>query len=207
MITFLYGTGNPAKLHFMREALRELPVRIAGFSEDMSPPEVEETGITPLENARIKAAAYHAHFDIPVFSCDSGLFIEGLPDAEQPGVHVRTMGGKYLSDDEMLAHYSAIAARLGGACIARYRNAISLFCDGQEFYSEDEGLSGEKFMLVTQPHATRRPGFPLDAISVHIASGKYYNDLADVPLFDTGAGFHRFFSGVLDQLAAFDKHH
>ncbi len=36
-------------------------------------PQVEEDGQTPLENARQKALAYYQAFQIPVFSCDSGL--------------------------------------------------------------------------------------------------------------------------------------
>ena len=57
-----------------------------------------------IENARIKALAYYAALKRPVFTCDSGLYIDGLADSEQPGVHVRMVNGKRLTDDEMVVH-------------------------------------------------------------------------------------------------------
>ena len=65
-----------------------------------------ETGNTPLENARQKAIAYYQVFKMPVFSCDSGLYFDEVPDEIQPGVHVRNVNGRCLSDDEMIAYYT-----------------------------------------------------------------------------------------------------
>lgn len=104
----LYGTKNPAKVEAMRKRLEVLNIEIISFySSELKGlckkiPDVPEEGKTPLENARQKAKAYYQAFGIPVFSCDSGLYIEELPDKLQPGVHVRTINGKYLSDEEML---------------------------------------------------------------------------------------------------------
>ena len=42
-------------------------------------------GRTPLENARQKAEFYYSIFKMPVFSCDSGMYIEGLPEEEARG--------------------------------------------------------------------------------------------------------------------------
>ena len=33
-------------------------------------------------------------------------YFDNVPDEIQPGVHVRTINGKYLSDEEMLAYYT-----------------------------------------------------------------------------------------------------
>ena len=41
--------------------------------EGKNVPKVKEDGNTPLENARLKAMVYYEAFQIPVFSCDSGL--------------------------------------------------------------------------------------------------------------------------------------
>ena len=112
MKKLLYGTGNPAKLESMRRRLGGLQVEILGL-EDMEreAPDVSEDGCTPLENARKKALAYHLFYGIPVFSCDSGLYFEGLPEELQPGVHVRTVNGRYLTDGEMLEYYSSMAEK------------------------------------------------------------------------------------------------
>ena len=56
-----------------------LGIEIVGLYETGSAiPDFDETGATPLENARIKAYAYYAVLNRPVFACDSGLYIEGL---------------------------------------------------------------------------------------------------------------------------------
>ena len=92
-----------------------------------------ETGSTPLENARIKALAYYRAFDMPVFSCDSGLYFDNVPDELQPGVHVRNVNGKCLSDDEMVEYYSGLAKKYGNLT-ARYRNAICFVQDEEHIY-------------------------------------------------------------------------
>ena len=125
----LYGTGNPAKLSSMKRIVKKLGMELIGLKDlDCESPDVPETGRTPLENARQKALAYYDAFHIPVFSCDSGLYFDGIPDDIQPGVHVRTIEGKRLTDVEMIAYYSDPARRYGNLR-ARYKNAICLVLD------------------------------------------------------------------------------
>ncbi len=175
----LYGTGNPAKLQAMRANLSKLDIEIIGLKDmEGEIPNAPEDGKTPLENARQKAWTYFHYYQIPVFSCDSGLYIEGIPDELQPGVHVRTVHGKTLTDDEMRDYYSGLAAKYGDLT-AQYINAICLIIDETHVYeSMDESLFGEKFLITSKPHSSiRRPGFPIDSLSKDIASGKYYYDL------------------------------
>ena len=75
----LYGTSNEGKLLLMRRMLKPLNLTLKGL-KDMKEtvPEPEETGKTLLENARIKARAYYEAFQVPVFSCDTGLFLRGF---------------------------------------------------------------------------------------------------------------------------------
>lgn len=175
----LYGTGNPAKLEAMRRRLEGLNIEIIGLKDiDMEIPEIEEDGTTPLENARKKAWGYYQAFQIPVFSCDSGLYIENIPEEEQPGVHVRTIQGKYLTDEEMLEHYTKLAVKYGDLK-ARYRNAICLVMDEKHIYEAmEESMASEPFFITSKPHSTiRKEGFPLDSISIDIKTGKYFYDL------------------------------
>lgn len=180
----LYGTRNPAKLKTMRNRLAGLPVEIIGLSEieektgiSILPP--AEEGDTPLENARQKARAYYEAYKIPVFSCDSGLYCEELPDDLQPGVHVRTVRGIYLSDEEMQQYYAGLA-RQYGQLTARYHNAICLIMDDVNTYERmDESLVSEAFILTDRIHPIKKKGFPLDSLSVHIPTGKYFYDLEE----------------------------
>lgn len=197
----LYGTGNPAKLAAMRTRLAGLPVEVLGLNDmPTPPPRAEENGATPLENALQKALCYYRAYRMPVFSCDSGLYFENAAPEDQPGVHVRNVNGKCLSDEEMTAHYTALAKKYGGLT-ARYRNAICLVLNDTTVYcAMDDTLASEPFRLVDTPHpAPGKPGFPLDPLSVHIPTGKYYFDLPPQAL-DTVAvedGFLEFFKGHL----------
>ena len=102
----LYGTGNPAKAAAMQNRIAGLGIELISLqdlqAQGVEIPDVPETGNTPLENARQKAHSYYESFRMPVFSCDSGLYFEDVPEAVQPGVHVRTVNGVCLTDEQML---------------------------------------------------------------------------------------------------------
>jgi 8-oxo-dGTP diphosphatase len=201
----LYGTGNPAKLSAMKSRLEQLDIELIGLNdleaEGNIIPEVVECGNTPLENARLKALAYYEAFHIPVFSCDSGLYFDNVSDEIQPGVHVRNIKGKCLSDDEMLKYYSGLVKDYG-KLVARYRNAICFVMDEKHVYEAMEpNMESEKFILTDKPHSTiRKEGFPLDSISIDIRTGKYYYDLPEDKLEQVAVedGFLEFFKKVLN---------
>ena len=175
----LYGTTNKGKLQAMKTAVELLDIELIGLGDiDSELPSVNENGKTPLENAEIKARAYYEAFHIPVFSCDSGLYFDELQEEEQPGLHVRRIDGKELTDDEMIQYYASLAERHGGRLTGRYRNAIYFILDENHHYSSmDISIATEPFILVTEPHSKRVEGFPLDSLSIDIETGKYYYDL------------------------------
>lgn len=201
-MNILYGTGNPAKFTHMRDMLSGLDIALLSLRDmPQKPPEADECGATPLENARIKALAYYAFYRVPVFSCDTGLYFDDLPDNMQPKVHVRQINGRRLTDAEMTDYYAALARAHGGRLTARYRNGICLVLDEQHVYeSMDDALSGKRFYLTGVPHPRRDLGFPLDCLSVEIASGQYYYDIKTTRLgADTNMkrGFQAFFARSL----------
>ena len=190
-ITLIYGTQNAAKLEIMRAYLKSIEeIELIGLSDlDFSWEEPEESGNRPLDNAVQKALGYYRTCRMPVFSADSGLFIEGLSEEEQPGVHVRRVNGKYLDDEEMRAHYKEIAQRLGGSCAARYRNAMCLVFSEDEIYqSEEQELWTERFLLTTEERPQRMKGFPLDAISADIETGIHCYDQEAKSVSDENVG-------------------
>lgn len=203
----LYGTTNAAKLDAMKRHLRGMDIELIGLNDIDSSAlraasaAIDESGNDPLENARIKARAYYKAYGKPVFSCDSGLYCEGLPDDLQPGVHVRNVNGKRLDDAEMISYYSGLAAKMGGQLVAYYWNAICLIVDEARVYEyTGDDISSERFLIMSVPHEIMNPGFPIDSLSVHIASGKYYYDMkkedehANNNLLSTmDNGFRRFF--------------
>lgn len=200
----LYGTGNPAKLASMKSRLANLDIELISLqdlkAEGKAIPEVPEDGNTPLENARQKATAYYKAFRMPVFSCDSGLYFDNVPDEVQPGVHVRNVNGKCLSDEEMMEHYAGLVKQYGNLT-ARYRNAICFVMDENHIYEAMEpSMESEKFIITDIPHSTiRKKGFPLDSLSIDIKTNKYYYDLPEEKLDQVAVedGFLSFFQKIL----------
>ncbi len=205
----LYGTGNSAKLSAMKSRLESLNqkynIELIGLKDlELEIPKVPEDGSTPLENAHQKAVAYYKAFHMPVFSCDSGLYFDNVPDADQPGVHVRTVHGRYLTDEEMRAHYSGLARKYGDLT-ARYKNAVCFVYDeARLFEAMEPSMESAKFLITAEPHSgIRKKGFPLDSLSIDLRTGKYFYDLPESELEQVAVedGFLQFFEQVFENLS------
>ena len=203
-MNLLYGTTNKSKIEFMQACVAPLGINILSLADVLAPKlHIEENGSSPLENAYIKARAYYDALGTPLFSCDSGLYIDGLPDDRQPGINVRGPGD-HMTDADAIAYYTTLAAEMGGKMVARYVHAIC-FIDqnGAVHRHMGKDIASAPFYMVDTPHAICKEGFPLDSLSVHMASGKYYYDLADSQYYDDIAGgggnngFAAFFSRAL----------
>ncbi|MCL2415479.1 MAG: hypothetical protein FWD01_01580 [Defluviitaleaceae bacterium] len=177
----IYGTTNKSKIDFMRRRINGLGGIEMLSLNDVSMPKVSimENGATPLENARIKALSYFAMLGRPVFSCDSGLYIDNLDDSRQPGLNIRG-AGDVMNDDEAIVYYSKLAEEMGGKMTARYKNAICLVMAKNKIFEHmGDDIASEPFIITSKPHPIRKEGFPLDSLSIDIASGKYFHDLPE----------------------------
>lgn len=97
MKRIVLATGNLGKV-------REISELLAGHDFEVSPqsafnvPEAEETGLTFVENAIIKARNAAAHTGLPAIADDSGLEVDALQGA--PGIYSSRYAGKTASDWE-----------------------------------------------------------------------------------------------------------
>jgi len=204
----IYGTTNQGKLDSMRNRLKSLNIEILSLNDVASPKlTIPEVGNSPLANARIKATAYFEALQRPVFSADSGLYIDGLAldDPRQPGVNVRG-ANDYMDDETAIAYYAALSKSLGGRIVARYSNAICLVMgNGVVFEHDHDDISSKPFIIADVPHPRRTAGFPLDSLSINITSGKYFMDeeidttIGDAQKYGAHySGFVTFFQKILD---------
>lgn len=157
-----------------------------------------EDGNTPLENATKKAWSYYKQLGCPVYSTDTALYFEGVSKDDQPGAFVKRIHGENLEGREFQKYYMAMAKKYGGKIKAYYKNAICLIIDENTIYQYDgKDIWSEEFYIVDSAHSDFEEGFPLDSLSVHIESGKYYNDLEDYESEDSvDNGFRKFFSSI-----------
>ena len=173
----LIGTTNPSKVTRFAGLLSGTGIRLLTPKDLEIQYEPEECGSDPLENAILKAKFYGQYFD-RVLCNDSGLYIVGMPpsDPRQPGLHARSPLGKRLDDEEMITHYSALINSLGGKRLCYYWDGIVVNNRGAiHGYMEDEASASENaFYMVGAVHPARRPGWPLDSLSIAVGDSAYF---------------------------------
>ena len=94
----LVATGNPGKLAEFAELLRDIPYQITSLQGEGLSLEIEETGTSYQENARLKAEAYARASGLLTLADDSGLEVDALNG--EPGPLSARYGGPGLSDAE-----------------------------------------------------------------------------------------------------------
>ena len=95
-LDLVLGTRNQKKRGELERLLRNQPVQIRTLDEFDDALEVEETGTTFQENARLKATVQAVHLGAWVLGEDSGLSVEALDGA--PGVWSARFAGEQSSD-------------------------------------------------------------------------------------------------------------
>lgn len=159
----LFATTNQAKINKYKEKLAKEGIKLISLKDLDFKLDIEENGKNAIENAYIKAKAYYDATQIATIGMDNNLFIEGLPEEKQPGTHVRRVGGKELSDDEMITYYTDLVKQYGGKMIAKWVYGM-VFYDGKE--EAEYTWSKDHFYLVDTPSEKRNPGYPLDSMTI-----------------------------------------
>lgn len=101
--TIVLASGNSGKLAELQRILAPLGLSLRRQS-DYRVPEVDETGLTFVENALLKARAAAAHSGLPAIADDSGLEVDALQGA--PGIRSARYaagGGDAANNAKLLA--------------------------------------------------------------------------------------------------------
>ena len=172
----LFATGNESKAKRFKDGLLRNGIEIITIKDIDEDIEVLEDGKDAIENALIKARAYAKVLDIPVFAMDDSLYIDNIPDDKQPGLYVRRVNGKRLSDEEMLTYYSNLAHEYGvdGKLTCRWVYGIAVINNEVE---STYTWSKDDFYIVDKPSDKIDPGYPLNTISINKKLNKYFTDM------------------------------
>lgn len=157
-MTLLYATTNPGKF-------AEAKKNYASYGYDLVSPQdlglnldVDETGTTLEENARLKAEAYLPHVakDTIVIGDDTGMFIPAL--GGEPGIKVRRWRGYKMTDEEIIEY---CLQRLAGVPEGERQLKISLALAVATHNHPTQVFVGSyqtNILLHAKP--IREPGFP-----------------------------------------------
>jgi XTP/dITP diphosphohydrolase len=135
-LRLVVATANPDKAREIRAVLEAAGADVELIPRPEDVPEVEETGTTLVENARLKAEALRDATGMAAIGEDTGLEVDALGGA--PGV----LSGRYAGDD---ATYSDNVAKLlaevdavrRASRTARFRTSVVLALpDRRELVSE-----------------------------------------------------------------------
>ena len=101
------ASGNAGKLRELRSLLDGRGIEVRS-QDEFGVPEVDETGLTFVENAILKARQAAAHTGLPAVADDSGLEVDALDGA--PGIYSARYAGPGASDE---ANVEKLLAELG----------------------------------------------------------------------------------------------
>lgn len=125
MTKLLIATRNPGKVLEYRDLLADLDLELTFPEQEGLDLEVDETGATFEENARLKALAYAQASGLPSLADDSGLEVDALGGA--PGIRSARYAGPQASDaDRYRQLLAALADVPAGQRSARFRCVVAL---------------------------------------------------------------------------------
>lgn len=173
-INILYGTNNIGKYIKLKNILANTKINL------IFPPDIGlninplETGTTVIENAFIKALAFSKETQLPVISLDSGLYLDCLPANLQPGLFVRRVNGKSLSDNDLFTYYQNLLKKYGGKSFGFWLDGLTLV----ENCNLIDSLEYKDPCLFTSvPSNKQIPGQPLASLQLDLNLKKYKSEI------------------------------
>lgn len=98
--TIIIGSNNKGKLIEFEDALKNTQYQFIP-QDDYYVPEAEETGLTFVENAILKARNACIHSNMPAIADDSGLVVPAIND--EPGIYSARYAGEQKSFPDNIA--------------------------------------------------------------------------------------------------------
>lgn len=179
----LVATTNPAKLDEYRLLLREyelVPVSLRDAGVDDRAP--EETEVTFIGNAMLKARFYFARAHLPTIADDGGLVVDAL--GGEPGVHShRWLGAAAAHRNLDRALADEVIRRMAGVeparRTARLRAATALVYQEDGSVHERVSEAALEGVIADRVWPRMREGFPYRAVLFLPDRGCYLGELSD----------------------------
>jgi XTP/dITP diphosphohydrolase len=137
ILKLIIATHNKDKEKELKAILKNLPFEVVTLDQFPEIGEIEETGSTLYENAKLKADTVHRITNLPCLGDDTGLEVDALNGA--PGVYSSRYAGEDVSyEDNVTKLLKEMESTPPEKRSARFRTII-FYTDGErELYSEGE---------------------------------------------------------------------
>ena len=184
----LIATRNPGKMREYRQLLRDAPFELVSLDDLGIPDEVEETGDTFEENARLKAGTYGALGGILTLADDSGLEVDAL--GGEPGVYSSRYGGDSIATDQ--DRVALLLRNLDGVPwekrTARFRCILAIATPSESHHDQQLTLVVGSVAGMIQYEPVGDEGFGYDPVFYLPSFGK---TMGQIPLSDKNRISHR----------------
>lgn len=124
---WVIASGNPGKLREFRELLRDFDVDVVPQGE-LGVADVEETGLTFVENALLKARHAARATGLPALADDSGLCVDALGGA--PGLYSARYAGTHGDANANIARLLDALRDVPGARRTAHFHAVVVLLHG-----------------------------------------------------------------------------
>ena len=177
MKQIIFATTNQSKSKRFSKGLKELGIEVLSLKDIDVKLDVEEDGNTAIENALIKARECYKKTKKPSMGMDDTLYMEGVPEDKQPGLFVRRVNGKSLTDEEALEYYTNLVKEYGkdGRINCKWIYGLAVINDKGE--ESTYTWSKDNFYMVSSVSDKINPGYPLNSISKYKRLDKYFTDV------------------------------
>lgn len=177
MKQIIFATSNESKAKRFSKGLKELGIEVLSLKDIDVKLDVKEDGNTAIENALIKARECYRKTRRPSMGMDDTLYMEGVPKDLQPGLFVRRVNGKNLTDEEMIEHYTNLVKEYGvdGRINCKWIYGLAVINEKGE--EATYTWSKDDFYMVSTKSDKINPGYPLNSISKYKKLDKYFTEV------------------------------
>ena len=179
MKQIIFATSNESKAKRFSKGLKELGIEVLSLKDIDIKLDVEEDGNTAIENALIKARECYRKTKMPSMGMDDTLYMENVPEDKQPGLFVRRVNGKSLTDEEMIEHYTNLVKEYGKDGRINCKWIYGLAVINEKGEEATYTWSKDDFYMVSTKSNKINPGYPLNSISKYKRLDKYFTDVTD----------------------------
>ena len=175
----IFATGNETKSKRFSKGLLDKRIEVLSLKDIDIELDVEENGKSAIENAIIKARACKEKTNMPTMGMDDTLYLENVPEDKQPGMYVRRVNGKTLSDDEMIKHYSNLVKQYGidGRLNCKWIYGLAVIDKAGKEYTYT--WCKDNFYMVDVASDKINKGYPLNSISKYKGIDKYFTEMTE----------------------------